>query len=219
MSDQGTSTEHSGAPAGSDPAAPSGSGGGTPAGFVAQADHDRIEQQRRSFQAEADRLKAENDRLQAALQAPKPDPAPAPAPTGNVLDEAAIARLIGTGINAALNQRDALTSARDRLSQEYPSARQDVLSASYSTPEEMAAAVKASHESEAAYAAEVRKNVEADVFASMKERYGIDVTPQVPPAEGAQGEKKITAADIAQMSMAEVMALDPKVREAALTGG
>ena len=83
----------------------------------------------------------------------------------------------------------------------------------------MAAAVKASHESEAAHEAELRKRIEGDVLAQVQERYGIDVTPQVPPAEGAQGEKKLTASDIARMSPLEVMQLDPKVREAALTGG
>jgi hypothetical protein len=191
-------------------------------GYVPQADYDRAEQQRRSFQAERDRLAAENAALKQSVTPPAPAPAPAPAAGASLEDIFADPRFVqglGQIVGATLNQRDALTAARQQAKTEFPSAAEDVLGGNFSTPEELLNAAKASHESVEAVRSAMRKEVEAEVFGSVKERYGIDVTPQVPPAEGSEGEKKITAADLQTMSMSEIMALDPKVREAALTGG
>jgi len=116
-------------------------------------------------------------------------------------------------------QRDSLAQAKTALAAEFPSARGDVLNGNYQTPEEMGAAVKQSHDSEVAHAETVRAKYEAQVRAEFKAKFGYEAAPQVPPVEGANGERKYTASDLEQMPLSDFLKLDPKVRQAALAGG
>lgn len=198
---------------GGDPAAGTPTPGSTdqvPAGFVPQAELDRLEQGRRTLQSERDRLAAELERAKGASAAQPSG--------GSFADPAAFAREVLGHVNRDLSLRE----ARSALSQEFPAARQEVLKADYGSPEEMRVAVERSHQAEESYRNQVRSEAEKDVLSRLGEKYGREFsidTPQTPPSDGEGGEKQPTAADLRAMPFSEFRQLDPALVQKVLAQG
>lgn len=200
MSDQVTSTSSSDA---------SGDGGGVPAGFVSQADHDALEAKRRDLQSKLDQETAKNKQL-VAQHSTQPT-----GTTGDQVDKSddRIAQLeaklasfdpnaLADQFTARFNQQQALAAARTALKEQFKMARPEVFSASYETPEEMQAAVEASHKAEAENVAAVEARVRQELAAQMKELHGVDLAPapQAPATSDANGDTgPSTIRDLASM--------------------
>lgn len=99
-------------------------------------------------------------------------------------------------------------------------ARRELFDAQYQTVDEMRKAVSESHKSEESHREAVLRDVEAKHAAEIEGRYGIKVTtPQAAPTGAEGGQKKLSVADVAAMSLSEQMDLDPAVVQEVLKTG
>lgn len=193
-------------------------GGGAPAGFVPQADLERVEAARRDLQSQVDKLKA----------AATPAPAVAPAATGDADRIAALEAqikafdpaTIATQLQAGLAKAQLLVDSRTALAAKFGNARPEILAARYETPEEMAVAVEASHTTETAAIAAVEERVRGEYAAQMKALHGIDLAP--PPQAPAPGSIKDADAppssitELAALSTEDILGMDDEAIQKAL---
>lgn len=155
--------------------------------------------------------------MAAELERAKGAPA-ASSTQGSLPDPASFAREVLGHVNQGL----ALREARTQLSQEFASARREVLEADYGTPEEMRLAVERSHQQEESYKADLRSQVERETLQRLGEKYGREFsidTPQTPPSDGEGGEKQLTAADLRAMPFSEFQQLDRALVQRILSTG
>ena len=104
-----------------------------------------------------------------------------------------------------------------KLRTEFPHANPELYDRGFATPEELRVAVEASHQSKEKEIAEIRESAEAEIRAELKKKHGIDLAPSSPPP--SEGDKsKLTADDVAAMSLSDKMKLTDEQLEA-LSGG
>lgn len=182
------------------PAAAGGSDAGTPPpGFVPEAELERERTRARTFQAEADRQKAENDRLTAAATpAPKDPPAGKESPGFD--QDAFLERVY---------KANAISNAAVALRSEFPKADDSFFSAeklkTFASPEQLRIAVEADHnrvvEATSATVEEALAKQKAEIFAA----HGLKETPGGPAGTGgAAPAGDPTPETVAAMSMAEL---------------
>jgi len=176
----------------------SGSGSGepgtqVPAGYVPQSELDRVESQRRSTQAELDRLRAAQARS-------KPDAAPVDTPKGFDPD-AFRSQLLGQVYGAT-----ALMQSVPELRQKFPNADPSLFSADvlseFGSVEALAAAVEADHNRVAGLIDSQKATIEAEVKARFVEAYGQE--PPTGPATTPVSTGAKSVAELSKMSIAEL---------------
>jgi len=199
----------------SEPTSTGSSAPAVPEGYVSKVELDAAEARRRSFQAEADRLKAENLELQRRV---------ASGGSGASGNDGGGGNGVAGGITLAemtaeLDRRQALAEAKGVVASDYPLARPEVLKGNYHTTEEFIAAAARSHAEETQtrerYAKEAEERVRAELLKAdpgLKDR----LTPQAPPSGGEGGPAKLTKEAWLAMSLQERMQVPDDVLQAAL---
>lgn len=187
--------------AGSDQSNGAGGLPGTPQGFVPVAELEKANQRAASFQAAADRASARSDQVMKELGEVKS------------LMQSFDPNSIVAQVQAGIAQARALETEAVALKAEFPHATKELYDRGFATPEELRVAVEASHLSKVKEISEIRESAEADIRAELKAKHGIDLAPQSPPP--SDGDKsKLTAADVANMSLHDKMALTDEQLEA-----
>lgn len=182
-----------------------GAGTQTPDGFVPQVDYDRLEAQRREFQANLDRTTQENDRLVREL-AERPATSPDPvvgAAAG--FDPAAFRRELLQDFHSVTALKDAAVAARS----DYPHADPALFDrlAEFSSPEAFRLACEVSHTRVADVIATQVADREKTVREEMAKQHGLTLVPPA-GAEGVPGDP--TQAQLAAMPIHEWDALELK---------
>ena len=180
-----------------------------PEGFVSREELERVEAQRKSFQAEADRLRNE-------LAAAKPvAPTAAPATPKGFDPQAFEAQLLGKVLGAT-----ALSTEATKLQAEFPHADPSLFTAErlaqFGSPEALRAAAQADHARIATAVAAATAEAEAKAAAALAGA-GSPLGPIAPPTPGTDP----TTQQLAQMSTTELdayMAANPGVVERVMAG-
>ena len=197
----GSSEGGAGGAPGSDPGtAQPPAASGVPAGYVPQSELDKATQRARAEQSRADQAASRYDSLASELSEIKQ--------VMSSFDPNSIVRQVQAGIH----QAQALASEATKLRSEFPHARTEIYDGTFASPEELRAAIQASHSSEEARIQQIRDAARAEVLGEVKEKHGIELAPATPPVNDG-GEKKLTAADVAAMSLSEKMRLPDGVLE------
>lgn len=174
---------------------------GTPQGFVPVAELEKANQRAASFQAAADRASARSDQVMKELGEVKS------------LMQSFDPNTIVAQVQAGIAQARAIETEATKLRTEFPHAAAELYDRGFATPEELRVAVEASHQSKEKEIASIRESAENDIRAELKAKHGIDLAPSSPPP--SDGDKsKLTASDVANMSLSEKMALTDDQLEA-----
>jgi len=181
-----------------------------PEGYVPRDELERVEAQRKGFQSENDRLKAEL----AAARAPAAPTAPPTTPKG-FDPEAFEAQLLGKVLGAT-----ALSTEATKLQAEFPHADPSLFTADrlaqFGSPEALRAAAQADHSRIANAIAAATAEAEAKATAALAGA-GSPLGPIAPPTPGTDP----TTQQLAQMSTTELdayMAANPGVVERVMAG-